>query len=197
MSCSHPLIRSASQRRSYEGKSQLTHRDQAGFILNLQNHWFTLRRFKFNSRWYNLNSFLRQPEWISPTYLQLVLAQAEAEGYSVFVIRKAGAGAGDNAEIDPGEAAGWGDGGVADFPSSGADLMVEEMGHARGRMSGSLEKPVVDDAGPSTQAGRELSGWTPLTPRSFSPRWCHGGRACAELLNRFRSSAAQAAGSDL
>lgn len=154
--------------------SQLTYRDQAGFILNLQNHWFTLRRFKFNSRWYNLNSFLPQPEWISPTYLQLVLAQAEAEGYHVFVIRKAGAGAGENAEIDPGEAAGWGDGGVADFPSSGADLMVEDMGHARGRMSGNLERPSVDEAGPSAQAGRELSRWLRLTRRSISPCRGHG-----------------------
>ncbi|CED82006.1 Ataxin 3/Josephin [Phaffia rhodozyma] len=62
--------------------------DQQAFILNLDSHWFTLRRFGGRKdRWYNLNSFFSQPAWVSPTYLTMVLNQAESEGYSVFVVR--------------------------------------------------------------------------------------------------------------
>ena len=60
------------------------------FILNLEQHWFTLRRFgdasplievdEGNGLWFNLNSFLPSPEWLSKTYLGMVIQQAEAEG---------------------------------------------------------------------------------------------------------------------
>ncbi|EKM80981.1 hypothetical protein AGABI1DRAFT_119519 [Agaricus bisporus var. burnettii JB137-S8] len=69
---------------------------QLAFILNLEQHWFSLRRFgpisgNVNrdaslSHWFNLNSSLPAPEWVSKVYLGMVLQQAEAEGYSVFVI---------------------------------------------------------------------------------------------------------------
>ncbi|THH17732.1 hypothetical protein EW146_g3149 [Bondarzewia mesenterica] len=68
---------------------------QLAFILNLEQHWFTLRRFgshstrepgQNNGHWFNLNSFLEKPEWVSKTYLGMVLQQAESEGYSVFVV---------------------------------------------------------------------------------------------------------------
>ncbi|KAG9056950.1 hypothetical protein FS842_009073 [Serendipita sp. 407] len=69
---------------------------QLGFILNLEQHWFTIRRFgpadpdpskdKGVGHWFNLNSFLPKPEWVSRTYLGMVLQQAENEGYSVFVV---------------------------------------------------------------------------------------------------------------
>ncbi|KAH7108262.1 Josephin-domain-containing protein [Auriculariales sp. MPI-PUGE-AT-0066] len=66
---------------------------QLAFILNLELHWFALRRFgplipADNGHWFNLNSFLPQPEWVSRTYLGLVLQQAEQEGYSVFVVTR-------------------------------------------------------------------------------------------------------------
>ncbi|CAE6444761.1 hypothetical protein ACGC1H_006873 [Rhizoctonia solani] len=63
---------------------------QLAFILNLEQHWFTLRRFGHPGRkghWFNLNSFLESPEWVGNTYLAMVLQQAEKEGYSVFVVR--------------------------------------------------------------------------------------------------------------
>ncbi|KAJ1304886.1 hypothetical protein OPQ81_006020 [Rhizoctonia solani] len=63
---------------------------QLGFVLNLDQHWFTLRRFghpRRNGHWFNLNSFLESPEWVGNTYLGMVLQQAEKEGYSVFVVR--------------------------------------------------------------------------------------------------------------
>ncbi|TFY74666.1 hypothetical protein EWM64_g9346, partial [Hericium alpestre] len=69
---------------------------QLAFILNLNQHWFTLRRFGHaspqmdaddgNGHWFNLNSFLDGPEWVSKLYLGMVLQQAESEGYSVFVV---------------------------------------------------------------------------------------------------------------
>lgn len=61
-----------------------------GFILNLELHWFTLRRFgpaepelsqdQGIGHWFNLNSFLKEPEWVSKTYLGIMLQQAETEG---------------------------------------------------------------------------------------------------------------------
>ncbi|KAF8798698.1 Josephin-domain-containing protein [Phlegmacium glaucopus] len=81
--------------RRYQDKPQT----QLGFILNLQQHWFTLRRFgnasanvdqdEGDGHWFNLNSFLPQPEWVGKLYLGMVLQQAEAEGYSVFAVTQA------------------------------------------------------------------------------------------------------------
>lgn len=65
----------------------------------------------------------------------MVLEQAETEGYSVFVIRKAGSGGGHNEE--DGEGVGWGDGGVGVMPESEADRIVLELGDPVGRTSGS------------------------------------------------------------
>lgn len=87
---------------------------QLAFILNLEQHWFTLRRFGLanpdgsadQSHWFNLNSFLSEPEWVGKLYLGMVLQQAETEGgctwinadgllmtqvsgYSVFVVTPA------------------------------------------------------------------------------------------------------------
>ncbi|KZT72228.1 Josephin-domain-containing protein [Daedalea quercina L-15889] len=71
---------------------------QMAFVLNLDQHWYTLRRFgamspnpDFNiehraGHWFNLNSSLERPEWISKLYLGMVLQQAEADGYSVFAV---------------------------------------------------------------------------------------------------------------
>ncbi|THU95668.1 Josephin-domain-containing protein [Dendrothele bispora CBS 962.96] len=69
---------------------------QLAFILNHEQHWYTLRRFgpawaDFRDdpgfgHWYNLNSFLPRPEWVGKLYLGMVLHQAESEGYSVFVV---------------------------------------------------------------------------------------------------------------
>ncbi|KIJ49494.1 hypothetical protein M422DRAFT_27859 [Sphaerobolus stellatus SS14] len=64
---------------------------QMAFILNHQQHWFSLRRFgnledPENGHWFNLNSFLQEPEWVGKLYLGMVLSQAEDEGYSVFAV---------------------------------------------------------------------------------------------------------------
>jgi ataxin-3 len=53
--------------------------NEKAYICNLNEHWFTLRQFGHSpkrydirdsmSRWYNLNSTLKTPEYISELYL--------------------------------------------------------------------------------------------------------------------------------
>ncbi|CAO3571338.1 unnamed protein product [Mortierella alpina] len=61
---------------------------EAAFICNLEQHWYTLRRFgPSTQRWYDLNSLHPRPQHMSATYLGMTLSQLEAEGYSIFVVR--------------------------------------------------------------------------------------------------------------
>ncbi|RXK36993.1 hypothetical protein M231_05757 [Tremella mesenterica] len=133
---------------------------QAGFILNLSSHWFSLRRFSTTKRWYNLNSFLPEgPEWISPTYLRLVLTQAEKEGYSVFCVRRSAEG------LAEGE--GWGDGGVAHLPESPADAMALQLGEPTGRTGGASTNPDQPSVDPSPPPA---TVWTvPSSPPIAAP----------------------------
>jgi len=55
------------------------------YILNLRQHWLTIRRF--GRFWFNLNSTLERPEVVSPTYLGVLLQQLQMDGYSVFVVQ--------------------------------------------------------------------------------------------------------------
>ncbi|KAJ3212309.1 Ataxin-3 [Entophlyctis luteolus] len=60
---------------------------QSAFILNLNEHWLTLRKFgNSRNRWYNLDSTTSGPTHISEFYLQALLSQLSAEGYSIFVV---------------------------------------------------------------------------------------------------------------
>ncbi|KAI8816310.1 Ataxin-3 [Fimicolochytrium jonesii] len=60
---------------------------EQAFVCNLQEHWFTLRRFGNSpKRWYNLNSVFDGPDYVSETYLGLLLAQLQNEGYSIFIV---------------------------------------------------------------------------------------------------------------
>ncbi|RSH91822.1 hypothetical protein EHS25_009192 [Saitozyma podzolica] len=141
--------------------------DQTAFILNLSQHWLPLRRFSpdpphtsATKRWYNLNSFLPNgPEWISPTYLRLVLTQAEEEGYSVFVVRRAGGGP-EGMDMDMDEGAGWGDGGVGVLPECLADRMAVELGEPVGRTGAAGVPGTLTSAtgvGPSQTSAAGLS----------------------------------------
>ncbi|KAJ9477831.1 Ubiquitinyl hydrolase 1 [Pseudozyma hubeiensis] len=68
---------------------------EAAFVLNLNSHWFTIRSFGTTSKfWYNLNSFLAEPQWIGNNYLGTLLHTAESEGYSVFVVQASEGSAG-------------------------------------------------------------------------------------------------------
>ncbi|KAG8213948.1 Josephin-domain-containing protein [Butyriboletus roseoflavus] len=62
---------------------------QLAFVLNQNQHWYTLRRFgssRDNGHWFNLDSSKSSPQWISKTYLGMFLQQAEQDGYSTFVV---------------------------------------------------------------------------------------------------------------
>lgn len=68
------------------------------FILNSNQHWYTLRRFGNVSpdpsleadpgygHWFNLNSCIPKPERVGKLYLGMVLQQAETEGESIFLL---------------------------------------------------------------------------------------------------------------
>ncbi|OJA11723.1 hypothetical protein AZE42_02106 [Rhizopogon vesiculosus] len=67
--------------------------NQIAFVLNHNQHWYTLRRFgnlsnPGDGHWFNLDSTKRQPQWISKLYLGMFLQQAESDGYSVFTVTK-------------------------------------------------------------------------------------------------------------
>ncbi|KAH0827881.1 Josephin-domain-containing protein [Lanmaoa asiatica] len=62
---------------------------QLAFVLNQNQHWYTLRRFgnsEENGHWFNLDSAKSSPQWVSKTYLGMFLQQAEQDGYSIFVV---------------------------------------------------------------------------------------------------------------
>ncbi|ORY84137.1 Josephin-domain-containing protein [Leucosporidium creatinivorum] len=73
--------------KSQEMKYARDHPEQMeGFVLNHQLHWYSIRRFGRPERFYNLDSCIPQPSWISPTYLGLSLREAELQGYSIFAV---------------------------------------------------------------------------------------------------------------
>jgi ataxin-3 len=57
---------------------------ERGFLCNLDKHWLALRRI--GAEWWNFNSLLAAPGRVSDTYLRELLAQLQAEGYTVFVV---------------------------------------------------------------------------------------------------------------
>ncbi|KAI6040284.1 Josephin-domain-containing protein [Pisolithus marmoratus] len=62
---------------------------QLAFILNHNQHWYTLRRFGLTpegGHWFNLDSSEPEPRRIGKIYLDMVLQQAEQDGYSVFAV---------------------------------------------------------------------------------------------------------------
>lgn len=58
--------------------------NQKAYICNFKHHWYTIR--KIANYWFNLNSMLKEPELISDTYLAVLLAQLQQEGYSIFIV---------------------------------------------------------------------------------------------------------------
>eukprot|EP00164_Ancoracysta_twista_P004979 GFYU01006773.1.p1 GENE.GFYU01006773.1~~GFYU01006773.1.p1 ORF type:complete len:237 (+),score=55.19 GFYU01006773.1:43-753(+) len=61
--------------------------DQPGYICNLHEHWYTIRRFGPNRIWFDINSMHNAAEHISDTYMSLLLEQLRQQGYSIFVIK--------------------------------------------------------------------------------------------------------------
>lgn len=54
------------------------------FICHHQNHWFCIRKFGYE--WFNLNSLLSGPKYMSDTYLAEFLNELQSSGYTIFVV---------------------------------------------------------------------------------------------------------------
>ncbi|KAI3384177.1 hypothetical protein SNEBB_008211 [Seison nebaliae] len=54
------------------------------YVCWLDAHWFTVRRF--GTYWFDLNSSLRQPKYLSDVLLDVFLSQLIDDGYSVFIV---------------------------------------------------------------------------------------------------------------
>eukprot|EP00580_Thalassiosira_gravida_P001570 CAMPEP_0201610588 /NCGR_PEP_ID=MMETSP0492-20130828/17247_1 /ASSEMBLY_ACC=CAM_ASM_000837 /TAXON_ID=420259 /ORGANISM="Thalassiosira gravida, Strain GMp14c1" /LENGTH=351 /DNA_ID=CAMNT_0048076455 /DNA_START=68 /DNA_END=1123 /DNA_ORIENTATION=+ len=70
------------QQKGVRDKVEIT--DIEGFICNRESHWFAIR--KINDRFYNLNSTLERPEFISHFKLAAEMEALQNEGYSVFCV---------------------------------------------------------------------------------------------------------------
>eukprot|EP01090_Pellita_catalonica_P018361 TRINITY_DN5903_c0_g1_i1.p1 TRINITY_DN5903_c0_g1~~TRINITY_DN5903_c0_g1_i1.p1 ORF type:complete len:298 (-),score=50.41 TRINITY_DN5903_c0_g1_i1:820-1713(-) len=57
---------------------------EKAFICNLASHWLTIR--KFNGHWFNFNSLLDKPQYLSTFYLSAFMDTLQMKGYSIFVI---------------------------------------------------------------------------------------------------------------
>jgi ataxin-3 len=58
--------------------------EHEAFVLNLSQHWFTIRRIE--GVYWNLDSMKKKPLRVSDFYLSAFLAQMRQEGYSIFVV---------------------------------------------------------------------------------------------------------------
>lgn len=65
----------------------VTHSTQLAFVLNQNQHWYTLRRFGTPEygHWFNLDSAKPSPQWVGKTYLGMFLQQAEQDGQSTIL----------------------------------------------------------------------------------------------------------------
>lgn len=54
------------------------------FIFNMESHWFCVRRF--HNHWFDLNSLLNKPRYMSSLYLTEYLRQMKDDGYSIFIV---------------------------------------------------------------------------------------------------------------
>jgi len=57
---------------------------QDGYVLNLDNHWFAVR--KLNGKWYNLDSLKPSPILISNEHLENFFEKQKSVGYTVFLV---------------------------------------------------------------------------------------------------------------
>ncbi len=58
---------------------------QQAYICNFKEHWYTIRKFA-GIYWFNLNSLFKKPQYVSDTYLSVLLAQLVTDGYSIFIV---------------------------------------------------------------------------------------------------------------
>ena len=68
-----------------QGRRQIDPENEIGFIINRHAHWYSLRRI--GKHWWNLDSLIDKPEYISHFYVNAYVTQLRNEGSSVFLIR--------------------------------------------------------------------------------------------------------------
>lgn len=66
------------------------------YIFNMESHWYCIRRFKCDAThrppsnepyaYFNLDSLLSQPDYMSSSFLTEYLLQMQNEGYSIFIV---------------------------------------------------------------------------------------------------------------
>ena len=71
-----------------EHREQMLRPHELGaFVCNLDSHWFAVR--KVHGEWWDLNSLLDRPRWLSPTYLGAYIGQLRMQAYDIFIARSA------------------------------------------------------------------------------------------------------------
>jgi ataxin-3 len=73
-----------SSQNEFAQEARLNPINQKAYICHFKHHWYTIR--KIGNYWFNLNSILSKPQLITDTYLSVLLAQLQAEGYSIFIV---------------------------------------------------------------------------------------------------------------
>jgi len=58
---------------------------EQAYVCNLDSHWYTLR--KINGKWFNTNSLLPVPQFVSDSFLGLMIKTLAEQGYTIFVAR--------------------------------------------------------------------------------------------------------------
>jgi len=58
---------------------------EQAFICNLASHWLTIR--KIGQDWFNFNSLLSEPQYLSPFYLSAFLDTLLGKGYTIICVR--------------------------------------------------------------------------------------------------------------
>lgn len=61
------------------------------YVFNMESHWYCIRRFKCDSidesyAFFNLDSLLSRPDYMSSSFLTEYLKQMQNEGYSIFLV---------------------------------------------------------------------------------------------------------------
>lgn len=57
----------------------------AGYICNLQEHWFTIR--PVHTKWWNFNSLLPAPQMVGQVYLHTYLETLRRENWTIYVVQ--------------------------------------------------------------------------------------------------------------
>ncbi|GAA5945074.1 josephin domain-containing protein [Sporobolomyces koalae] len=142
------------------------------YVLNQHQHWFSLRRFASN-RFYNLDSCIPEPSWISETYLGLQLREFEMRGYSIFAVVPSSEGHLDS--LPPCSASAIGPTLPPPSGNGGTDLASASGSHIRFNGTG---RSLASNGSASTSTS--LDPFASRSNPSFQRTYSHGKRPAVE-----------------